>query len=265
MDKINNLYAYLTRMDAALADKCWWLDYIDSDIDTVIDFGCAAGSLHDMINLLAPNEYNYFGVDNSAEMRALCAEKCIQVYETLDEVLPQINPDKTVLIMNSVIHEILSYSDTYMALFHKINEANFKHIAIREMYIDDEYIILPNKDRLIETIEHSSYADKWKEFKWTVEHNRWGDYLNPNVYITEFLLKYWYTENWNRECKEQYLWNWEKFFLKTKDYDAMSYYIAYQETFKIPYVINKIYKDFKYGLPKNTHKKLLLTNIKFLH
>lgn len=44
MEQINNIDVYTSGMQKSLADKLFFVDKVD-DIDTVIDFGCADGSL----------------------------------------------------------------------------------------------------------------------------------------------------------------------------------------------------------------------------
>ena len=45
MTEIHNFDIYLKRMAATLSDKCWWVDRLPPDIDTVVDYGCAQGDL----------------------------------------------------------------------------------------------------------------------------------------------------------------------------------------------------------------------------
>lgn len=44
MEQINNIDVYTSGMQKSLANKLFFVDKVD-DIDTVIDFGCADGSL----------------------------------------------------------------------------------------------------------------------------------------------------------------------------------------------------------------------------
>lgn len=36
-----NYEAYYEELDKTLFDKIWWLNKIDDEIDTIIDFGCS--------------------------------------------------------------------------------------------------------------------------------------------------------------------------------------------------------------------------------
>lgn len=256
MADISNLSVYLSRMDAALLDKCWWIDKIPDTIDTVIDFGCASGNLKLMIDHLAPNKYMYIGVDNSSKMRAECVRKGIKVCASLNDACRHIDPKTTILILNSVIHEILSYTenvDNIFRLFGQMTEYGFAYIAIRDMYVSPG---IADYGLVLAQILNSPYREQWHEFQAAVQ-NRVGITTIPKFYTKEFLLKYWYKENWDRECNEQYLWDWKYCF------DCLSgpYHIEYENDFYIPFIREKVKKDFNYDFNVTTHKKLLLKRI----
>jgi SAM-dependent methyltransferase len=252
MADISNLSIYLSRMDAALLDKCWWIDKIPDTIDTIIDFGCASGNLKSMIDHLAPNKYKYIGVDNSSEMPVECAKKGIRVYTSLYDAAARVESQHTILVLNSVIHEILSYTEVnnIFKLFDQMAEYGFAYIAIRDMYLTPGIV---NYKSVFAQILNSPYKEQWDQFQAVIQ-NRMGITTDPQFYTKEFLLKYWYTENWDRECKEQYLWDWKYCF----DLLAGPYDIEYENDFYIPFIRNKVKQDFDYDFNVNTHKKLLL-------
>ena len=72
-------------------------------------------------------------------------------------------------------------------------------------------------------------------------------------------MKYTYQENWDRECREQYLWNWD-FFVQSAIGNTMC--IEVDQPFRIVPQIRQIEKDFGIEFPENlnTHRKMLLTN-----
>ena len=81
----------------------------------------------------------------------------------------------------------------------------------------------------------------------------WGD---AALRICEFLLKYKYTDNWDREMRETYFWNWLRRierYRKGGDYD-----IAFDQRFHIPFIRNQINSDFGIDLPVETHRKVLM-------
>ena len=45
MAAIDNMHIYMERMAATLTDKCWWVERMPPEIETVVDFGCAQGDL----------------------------------------------------------------------------------------------------------------------------------------------------------------------------------------------------------------------------
>lgn len=253
MAEIHNLNVYLARMDAALLDKCWWIDKIPASIDTIVDFGCASGRLKAMIDLLAPRTYKYLGIDNSPEMRTECAKKGIRAYTSLYDAAARVEPQNTILVLNSVIHEILSYTeniDDIFNLFDQMTEYGFTYIAIRDMYVTPGVV---DYRSVFTQILNSPYKEQWHQFQAAVQ-NRIGIITDPQFYTKEFLLKYWYKENWDRECNEQYLWDWKNCFNLLVGH----YGIEYENDFYIPFIKNKVKQDFDYDFNMNTHKKLLL-------
>lgn len=258
MEKINNLNIYLSRMDKTLYDKCWWIDKIDDSIDTVVDFGCATGNLYNMIVRLSGDKYRYIGIDNSAEMKEQFKANG-EFYSSLEEALPHFNPKTTILVLNSVIHEIFSYVVDPEDFIKKILNVEFQYIAIRDMYkIKQPFSDL---DPLFywyyrNVIELSNWSEQWQEF---LSYSTHLDDLNNQV--KEFLLKYFYAENWERECKEKYLHPWEHYFT----FMVPHYQIEFENEFYIPYIRNKIYKDFGFWYDEPTHKKMLLHWVKEKH
>lgn len=246
MSRIADISAYLKRMDASLLDKCWWIDKIPDEITTVADFGCAAGNLKSMIDYLMPRRFRYIGIDNSAEMRRLCQEKNIEVYRSIEALPSDIDPDRTILVMNSVIHEIWTYLSIgeVVSLQHQISRCKFKYIAIRDM--DWGHPQYEDVDDIVKTFEHSVYAQQWQ---YLYEH----DYRDVHTCIKEFLLKYWYTENWERERDERYLWDISSIA------HGFEYYIEeFEDHFYIPYVRDRAITDFGIVSNECTHIKLLM-------
>ena len=246
---ISNLVTYVNSMSVTLYDKCWWIDKIPDEIDTVIDFGCAGGDLAHMINRIMPGRFTYIGVDNSPIMLDLAKHNFalfqnfpVAFYPNLSEALKVVVPEHTVLVMNSVIHEIYSYlsNEERADLGNIINNSNIKYIAVRDMY--------PGKDILYHAAwqekfsEHPVYGDKWREF---------CNVANASHNATlEFLLKYRYDANWNRECYERYLWHWGGMF--------PNYNVEFENHFYIPYIRKQAYADFGMDMGnQTTHKKML--------
>lgn len=257
MEPIKDYKVYLDRMDASLIDKCWWVDKIPDDIDTVVDFGCATGHLKKALDVLCPNRFHYIGIEINSALCEACIKSGIEVYTTMAHAIKKadINLNRTILVMNSVIHELLTYYSDAWTKLKAMEILGFKYIAIRDMHIPPEHcqVTLPVLLRLTERIKESSYGQQWNDFCKVVEH-RGKLYRTPTIATTEFLLKYRYKENWTRECYEQYLWDWSKLIFK-------GYSRQEEQRFYIPFLKQKIYEDFNVLLTIPTHIRLLLERI----
>ena len=78
-----------------------------------------------------------------------------------------------------------------------------------------------------------------------------------NIYYQiEFLLKYTYKENWDRERDEQYFWDWFNCIMPDT-----SMRIEVNQPFRIVPQIRQIERDFVFKFPEflNTHRKMFLT------
>lgn len=250
MAEIKDLDIYIQRMDAALPDKAWWLSYIDDSIDTVVDFGCATGRLQHMIESIAPGKYRYIGIDNAYEMRRNFVADG-EIYASFQEAIGHFNPATSVLVFNSVLHEIFTYSSKseILSFQHILTTVPFAYIAIRDMYQKNN-INFPDGENYLQAIQNSPYAAQFNEFKALSRHTK------PYVLAKEFFLKYRYKENWDREKKEQYLWDWKKYLQNL----LKNVTIAYEEDFYIPFVAHKIEEDFHINYSETTHKKMLFYN-----
>ena len=105
-----------------------------------------------------------------------------------------------------------------------------------------------NKQQL-NTVRRSQYA------KWLEDFERvWGK-VETQRQLVHFLLKYKYTQNWDREVNENYFPIFTEDFMKRI---PNSYRIVYKDIFTLPYTSWQIRKDFGFELTDNTHIKLVL-------
>ena len=250
---ILNKDVYLKRMRVGMYDKCWWVDKLYPEVDTVIDFGCADGSLWEAIKILCPQITKYYGIENNKEF---LDNKSFLHFSSIEELPQDINWSHTIVVMNSVIHEICYYQGeaAFTELFKKIQGLGVRHIAIRDMCLNaEEYFYLKSSNNFFyEAICNSSYKDLFiKDYC----HNIPTFYRNI-FYQIEFLLKYTYKENWNRERDEQYLWDWLGCIMSD-----ISMHIEVNQPFRIVPQIRQIEKDFGIKFPEflNTHRKMFLT------
>lgn len=258
MENIVNIHDYNTAMQKTLLDKIWFLDKIDNSIKYIFDFGCADGSLTSFINDMFPNHFEFFLIDNNPEMLKIANDNLqssnspitFHCCNSIEEAIAQCDDiRKSVLVLNSVIHEILSYCDyeEQRKLFETFFQNNFGYVAIRDMHL----FTLPDFELCSSsTLHHTMYEDFVANF----EHSQ---VIGKNTLQLEFLLKTDYYSNWEREKKERYLWNWVVLVL---GYSMGIYEIEYEQDFSLPYHRRKWYKKFGVSQTKKikTHKKLLL-------
>lgn len=176
MVDIRDQNRYISSMAKTLYDKCWWIDKIPDDVFDVVDFGCAQGDLAVMINRIAPDRFRYLGVDSSPEMIALANHNfslhfqnssTALLYANMQDAIREIDTSKSVLVLNSVLHEIFSYltKAEQSALLDLLFNSGFKYIAIRDMHMPRyvDLMVFSNDD--IANILNGRYADQWREFE----------------------------------------------------------------------------------------------------
>lgn len=257
MEKIPNLDKYTTAMQNTLLDKIWFLDKIDPNIDTIIDFGCADGSLFNFIEELFPNRFKFIGIDASEEMldkarintQDIAIER-IQFHQNFSTVI-SCHFENSILVLNSVLHELynyLPYPERTAILRSLFSDYKFKYIAIRDMHKVEEgtftgYPKYRIKDQAI--LKRKAEFDAQEYFAKTDING-----------LIEFLLKYNYVDNWSRECPERYLWNWSKDIL---NFAEDHYVLLYNAPFYLPYQLEHWVLDCEYSnkIIINTHKKML--------
>lgn len=252
---MRNKEIYLERMRVGMYDKCWWVDKIYPEVDTVIDFGCADGSLWEAIKMLCPQITTYYGIENNKEFFDILDKKAVPHYPSIEQLPQDIDWNRTIVVMNSVVHEICYYQGytKFIIFLKKIRDKEVRHIAIRDMCFNiEEYTYLD--ENFYNKIMNSKCVSMYEEYNKRANPNELWDQV-------EFFLKYTYKENWDRECDEQYLWDWN-FFVKHAIKDTMR--IEVNQPFRIVPQIRQIEKDFKIKFPEglNTHRKMLLTREK---
>lgn len=254
MEQINDYDCYLTKMSKTFFDKAWFMSHLSEDILYIIDYGCADGSFIEFLKRNCPG-YIYVGIDNDPTMQRLTKEKGFQCFSSLKELKENtaIISEKICLVLNSVIHEIWSYSQESNFL-EDLHQFYPKYIAIRDMMynpLDRTRFYLPYKDyNKIKSIFEEKYPEQFAEFC-----NNWKEQDNE-VKITHFLLKYFYKENWKREVKENYL---PIDINKLRDFLYIEYDIEFQNFYKLPYLVNKWKQDFE--LDKNFELNEFIRNI----
>lgn len=256
-DKISDMDKYTSQMKHTYIDKLFFLEKI-KDIDCLVDFGCADGFILSEINKLRP-DIRLIGYDLDKNMLSLAKEKNKDALLTnsWSEVISEIsNYNNVCLNLSSVIHEVYSYShgSKVKEFWNNVFNSGFKYITIRDMIPSVHVQRMDWSEFLEDTKKVNKIANKriLKSFE-----DRWGLIDNDYRTFLHFLLKYKYTDNWNREVNENYL----PVTLETlKKKIPSNYSIVYEDDFILPYLKDIVRKDFDIEIRNSTHVKMILKN-----
>lgn len=258
--EITNYNTYLARMDVSLPDKAFFV-YRAPLARVIVDFGCAAGNLFRYIRSISNQEYIMIGYDNDATMRELAREAADVVCGTMEELREAIEHTlaahnltmKNVLFnFSSVIHEMNSYEID--DIFSFINDLRSGYVSIRDMKFRRKKEIPGNTFRVFD----KKYLNQFHSF---LAHR--GILFPDLADFAEYLLKYKYTENWERELGEHYFFG---FAYAEKYYNALidnhKYRLTWDVNYCLPHFDRQIKDDFNIFFNISdyftTHEQLLL-------
>ena len=267
---INNIEIYNVRMDKSIEDKLWFLGRPEiKDVDVFVDFGCANGNMLRHMYYQDPSKV-YIGYDNNTEMLSIAREYCkntgikfIYNFENIREYINREYPGKKVcLILSSVLHEVYSYTPAGAGIdefWKNIKEdLNPDYIVIRDMtwgYYDKKCVYYgEGLVKMIKKVVELANKDQVKDFE-KVIGRKLIDSLKD---VTHFLLKYKYTENWEREVQENYF-SYETINIIPELYNK--YKIIYDKFYCLPYLYEQFKKDFGIDFKGVTHYNLLLKRL----
>ena len=232
MPEIQNYEVYTTRMQKSVYDKMFFVDKIfDENIDTFIDFGCADAELMCHLRVFMP-ETRFIGYDIDETMLSKARQKApwAEFYSNWDDI--HVDPSRTIVNLSSVLHEIYHYGshEEIEQFWDRLRKSGFAYITIRDMFMPQP---LPCGDMWRKQVLHAGYGEKLRDF----EHH-WGPIRNT-VDMIHFLLKYKYTENWEREVAENYMPITPATLMK-----RFARYVAIHDRFEaLPYIVHQVKKD----------------------
>ena len=249
-----NYEVYLSRMNAAMAEKLFFLDKIDlSRYDTIIDFGCADGTLINHLIASGVNPKKLIGIDSSLVMAATFKNNCpgVEIYSSLEYIndSPSFKRGKVAIIFSSVLHELsLSFYPVWSWV-----SRNADAVIIRDMFLFNDF--KPHAFfRIVNDIQNSPYGYEFRDYIKT----------NPaevnSEYLLQFLMKYRYIENWELEKLEDYASvPWKEIeedeeFQITYDHSYFNEYI--ERTLKRDFNITE--DDYHY---LQTHRQMILERV----
>lgn len=258
--EITDYNTYLARMDVSLPDKAFFV-YRAPLARVIVDFGCAAGNLFRYIRSVSNQEYIMIGYDTDRAMRELASEPADIVCGTLAELCEAIEHAliahnltmKNVLFnFSSVLHEMNGEEIDEILGF--INNLRPGYISVRDMKFKPKREIYGNEFHIF----NEKYPDQFNSF--LASRNKTFPSL---VDYAEYLLKYKYTENWERELEEYYF----RGFALTEGYylaliDNHKYRPTWDVNYCLPHFNRQIKDDFGISFDVSdyftTHEQLLL-------
>lgn len=290
--EFNDHKHYNQEMAKSAYDKLAFVNKIYENIDLIVDFGCADGTVTRFIQLFYPG-VKVIGYDlpeiieqNADVLKATGTDYSISP-EAIANIVTRYHHEgkKSLLVMNSVHHEIFNYmaKETKLSLDGKDipgydrllkfwYNIGFDYIFIRDMnikiptsgkYVDliPEFFMKLHK----KLIDNSEFTERYISFTDVYNNEK---PLNPldkedQEKMVHFLLKCRYKENWDRELHEDYTAHDCEFpidglFLSTVF--KFPYHMTDVRSYVLPYVeyINR--KDFGIslrGLGITTHSQCL--------
>jgi len=252
---------YIEGMKMSMEDKLFFVNKLDFDV--IVDFGCANGTFLSLVQNMKPNvKLIGYDLDDTMLLKAesILGEEALLTSSWQQVALELSKYEKPLLNLSSVIHEVYSYS--HSSVIKKFWEqqvfgGNFKWITIRDM--------IPSVE--IHKGERKSFEEDVKKIRELADpyylksfEDKWSPIDNNYRTLVHFLLKYRYTDNWDRELNENYL----PVSLETlKKKIPSSYKIVFEEDFIVPFIREKVMEDFGINIKHSTHTKMIIKNDSF--
>ena len=268
--KFKNITSYNLEMTKSLEDKLFFVEKFPKTENYIfVDFGCADGTmLRALHKIYRSGLCHFIGYDISTTMIEFAShslstnEQEIRFYDNWDILYNYVTSlkditCKVVLICSSVIHEVYSYGNenSIDKFWNILNDNIFDYVVVRDMMVSKELCKIPFKEK----IKAVPYRPNLKNIKFYISEfeSEWGK-INNICRLIHFLLKYRWTQNWNREIKENYLPICTEYFLGKMQ---LKHNISYLELFKVPFLEQCWKDDFGIIIEYPTHIKAIFKHV----
>ncbi|MBR3334372.1 MAG: class I SAM-dependent methyltransferase [Clostridia bacterium] len=220
MPNIENYSIYNDRMRRSMWDKAFFMDKIPGT-ELLVDYGCADGSLIRFLRDLFPSMY-FIGFDiDPAMVQAARKHETGRTWfftETA-EVQEQIRilgiPSSSIAVnYSSVLHEVFHYGSDPDAFRAFISAVSPQYLVVRDMMYCSEDPNATAPEKAAELVRNTLPAWQIRDFE-----KCWGT-VSLRKNLVHLLLKYKYTENWDRECAENYFSYTEEEMMRLLDPDG---------------------------------------------
>ena len=204
MPQIENYSVYNDRMRRSMWDKAFFMDKVPGT-ELIVDYGCADGSLIRFLHSLFPTMcFIGFDIDPAMVAQAnLNRSENTWFFSDEGELLRMIETlgierRRIAVNFSSVMHEIFHYDCDRAMIPRLIGQIAPRYLVVRDMMFHsaDEQALVPAA--AVERIRQKLPEKQISDFE-----KRWGS-ISIRKNLAHFILKYKYTENWERECAENY-------------------------------------------------------------
>jgi SAM-dependent methyltransferase len=232
---------YLSRMSNSLGDKLRIGEFLAASGESVLDVGCADGAVTKALAASMPgNRFKGIDIDASfiAAAKTNSAPNAVFRCCFLRDLLLTEERFSAVTFM-SVLHEFYSYGSGITSVVKALADArelltSGGRIIIRDMALPKPRIGLSSVVRKVK--ERSEYAPQLKDFE-----VHFDELSSDNV--NHFLLKYFYTNNWDRECPEHYTpVSFEEYY---EIFNVLRMKVQHSESYLLPFLKDKWAHDFQ--------------------
>ncbi len=210
MHNIVNPEIYLSRMSKPLAEKLKIVHFLPENPLEVLDVGCADGVVTIEMARMFP-ETHFHGIDINPEFISIARDHSAGLHNVTFETVYLRNllareQKYDAVTFCSVLHEFASYGEGLTSVVKALADAHELlkkkgRIVIRDM-IFSEY--KRNTDFGMKSVIEKIYAKKGL-VELIADFETYFGKLNDIYTINHFLLKYKYSDNWDREGKENYV------------------------------------------------------------
>ena len=204
MPDIENYQVYNDRMRQSMWDKAFFMDKIPGTV-LLIDYGCADGSLIQFLQELF-SDMLFIGFDIDPVMIEAARNRQIrnawffaapsEVQEKIREL--RVPPSGIAINYSSVLHEVFHYGYDLKTFTAFIRTISPQYLVVRDMMYLSGNPDAAVPEKAVRSVRSVLPARQIRDFE-----NIWGP-ITLRKNLIHFLLKYNYTENWERECAENY-------------------------------------------------------------
>lgn len=256
---ITDFNKYNSQMAQGKNDKTDFLETIleDKEVTTFLDYGCADGTIILELAEKYPN-ITFYGYDNDITMINTALENALRKHCSnvwFNCYLPDIDPAHTIFFCSSLVHEVYSYlpDSEVIDFWDFVNNTGFRYIAMRELALPANAFRDTTEEDLHKLLVYEN--NRHNNFYYLTSFEKYQGNTNIQYNLIHYLMKYNYTENWDREVRENYLPLTNESMrdkINKEKYDVVMYY-----PYTLSYLKNKVMEDFGIEITDTTHVKMI--------